>query len=132
MCNLLHIYTQNICDTAQCPTSCRETSIHCLYLQKKATEPWNTCKITLMSRKKNKSSLSSSKLMKQVISYGSNSHFYNQNLSQEPLTRECICLSDVNDFKPNFWVYRKTKSTSQLLVGIISLLQLLAIFILGL
>ena len=41
-------------------------------------EFWNMGKITLLSKKK---SLSSSKLMKQVISYGSNSHFYNQNLS---------------------------------------------------
>ena len=72
------------CRTAQYTTPFGKTSIKviCRDLlsaeRKRQTEFWNTSKITLMSKKK---SLSSSKLMKQVISYGSNSHFYNQNLS---------------------------------------------------
>lgn len=75
--------------------------------RRRRMEFWNMSKITLMSKKKK--SLSSSKLMKQVISYGSNSHFYNQNLSQEPLKRECIChMLMTLSRSPNFQVYRKT------------------------
>lgn len=75
------------------PRKNQHQGYHCDFLsaERRRMEFWNMGKITLMSKKKKKKVLVLKQANEASDKLGSNSHFYNQNLSQEPLKRECIC-----------------------------------------